>query len=103
MRDFLLNLVAALSYAGGAIFMKASNGLRQPRYAVLVYVCFAFGATLQAVALQRQQVGVSNTIVLGVEAISAFAMSVILLGEPVTAMKLAAIGLVGAGVYLLRG
>ena len=102
MRDFVLNLVAATAYASGAIFMKASSGLRHWKYAALVYLCFAFGATLQAIALERQQVGVSNTIVLGVEAISAFAMSVVFLGEPVTATKIAAIALVGAGVYLLR-
>ncbi len=102
MRDLVLNLVAAVSYASGAIFMKASDGLRQPKQAALVYVAFAFGATLQALALKGQQVGVSNTIVLGVEAVAAFVMSVLFFREPVTTMKVAAIGLVGAGVYLLR-
>jgi small multidrug resistance pump len=95
--------VAAVAYAAGANFMKASNGLSVPIYAALVYGSFAFGATLQAIAIQYQHVGVSNTIVLGVEAIGAFLMSVAFFREPVTIVKLVAISLVAVGVYLLRG
>ena len=102
MRDLAFNLIAASAYAGGAIFMKSSNGLRQPWPALMVYVCFGLGATLQAIALRRQDVSVSNTLVLGVEAIAAFVMGVAFFKEPVTASKLGAIALVGAGVYLLR-
>ncbi|HZU84949.1 MAG TPA: hypothetical protein VE987_18590 [Polyangiaceae bacterium] len=57
---FMLNVLAAVSYASGAAFMKASDGLRSWAPAVLVYVCFCGGATLQAFALRHQEIGVSN-------------------------------------------
>lgn len=98
----LLNLLAAFAYAGGAVFMKASDGLRRALPAALIYVCFCGGATMQAVALRRQEIGVSNTIVLGVEAIGAVALGMIIYREAMTPSKLVAVGLVGAGVYLLR-
>jgi quaternary ammonium compound-resistance protein SugE len=98
----LLNLLAAFAYAAGAAFMKASDGLRHGVPAALVYVCFCGGATVQAVALRRQEIGVSNTIVLGVEAIGAVALGMVFFREAMTPSKLLAIGLVGAGVYLLR-
>jgi quaternary ammonium compound-resistance protein SugE len=102
MRPFALNLTAALAYAAGANFMKYSDGLRRVVPALLLYTCFAVGATLQAFALQHQEVGVSNTIVLGVEAIAAVALSAIFFREAVTFSKVIAIGLVSLGIYVIR-
>ena len=99
----LLNLLAASAYASGALFMKASDGLRRALPAALVYLCFCGGATMQAVALRQQEIGVSNTIVLGVEAIGAVILGMIFYREAMTPSKLVAIGLVAVGVYLLRG
>jgi multidrug transporter EmrE-like cation transporter len=101
-RELLLNLLAALSYAAGATFMKASDGLRNVVPAVLVYVCFAVGATMQSIAVRHQEVGISNTVVLGVEAIGAVALGILFFHESISLTKFAAVGLVGAGVYLLR-
>jgi multidrug transporter EmrE-like cation transporter len=102
-RAFIFSAMAALMYSAGAIFMKASNGLRVTKFALLLYVCFGLGATLQAISLKTADVGSSNTVVLGIEAIGAFVLSIIVFREEVTTTKLAAIGLVGMGVALLRG
>lgn len=99
---FALNLAAAFLYAVGAIFMKASDGLRNVPSAVLVYACFGAGATLQAIAMRKVEVGVANTIVLGVEAIAALVLGVLFFRESLSGTKLTAIALVAGGVWLLR-
>jgi quaternary ammonium compound-resistance protein SugE len=101
-RELALNLLSAGLYAVGAIFMKASDGLRSVIPALCLYGCFGLGATFQALALQRQDVGAGNTVVLGVEAIGSFALAIVLFRESVTPSKLLAIALVASGVYILR-
>lgn len=98
----ILNLFAALAYAAGVALMKASDGLRAPIPAALVYVCFCAGATMQAFALRYQELGVSNTIVLGVEAMGAVTLGMVFFHEPMSLTKVTAIGLVAAGVFILR-
>lgn len=102
MRDQLFNLAAAFAYAAGAICMKSSGAFSKLLPTVMIFVLFCSGAAMQTIAMNKQDVGVSNTIVLGVEAIFAFILAVILFNESVTASKLVAIALVGTGVYLLR-
>lgn len=101
-RELTLNLMAALLYAVGAVLMKSSNGLRLLLPTLGIYVFFGLGATLQALALQRLEVGAGNTIVLGVEAIASLALGVWVFREEVTPVKLTAVLLVATGVYLLR-
>jgi multidrug transporter EmrE-like cation transporter len=98
----LLNLTAALAYVLGAVFMKAAQGFDRLLPAALVFVCFSFGATLQTVAMHRQDIGASYAIVLGFEAISAFALGALFFGESVSLTRVTAVALVGLGVYLLR-
>lgn len=101
-REFAFSLLAAFLYAAGAIFMKSSDGLKHALPAIALYACFAAGATLQALALQRMDVGAGNTIVLGVEAIAALVLAVAIFHEAVTPTKLLAVALVATGVWLLR-
>jgi multidrug transporter EmrE-like cation transporter len=95
-------MLAACLYASGAVFMKASDGLRVLLPSLLLYGCFGLGATFQALAFQHQEVGAGNTVVLGIEAIGSFVLGVIIFHEVITAPKLVAIALVAAGVYILR-
>jgi quaternary ammonium compound-resistance protein SugE len=101
-RDFAFSLLAAGLYAVGAVGMKSSDGLRLLLPSVLLYGCFVLGATFQALAFQHQEVGAGNTVVLGIEAIGSFVLGVIIFHEVITPVKLVAIALVAAGVYLLR-
>lgn len=101
-RELTFNLLAAALYAVGAIMMKSSQGLRLLAPSLGIYACFGLGATLQALALQKLEVGAGNTIVLGVEAIASLALGVLVFREEVTIVKLAAVLLVASGVYLLR-
>ncbi len=98
----LLNLVAALAYATGGVMMKRSDGFRNLGPSVLVFVCFAVGATVQTFALERQQLGSGYVIVLGLEAVAALVLGARLYKEPLDATKLVAAALVVVGIVLLR-
>jgi len=97
-----LTSLAALSFSIGGYFMKLSAGLTRFRPSVLVFVFFALGATLQTVAMQGQQMAITYIVVLGFEAISAFCLGVLLLKESSSLSKLAGMGLVLAGILVLR-
>ena len=72
--------LAALSFSIGGYFMKLSAGLTQLRPTVLMFAFFSAGTVLQTVAMRGEQMAVTYIAVLGFEAITALALSMILLG-----------------------
>jgi len=97
-----LTCLAALSFSIGGYFMKMSVGLTQFRPTVLVFTFFAIGAGLQTVAMRDQQMAVTYIVVLGLEAVTAFSLGVFFLKESSSLAKLTGVGLVVAGIVVLR-
>jgi multidrug transporter EmrE-like cation transporter len=97
-----LTFLAALSFSIGGYFMKLSAGFTQLRPTVLVFVLFALGAALQTVAMRGQQMAVTYIVVLGLEAVTAFSLGVFFLKEGSSIVKVAGVGLVLAGIAILR-
>jgi quaternary ammonium compound-resistance protein SugE len=97
-----LTCLAALSFSIGGYFMKLSAGLTQFRPTVLVFTFFALGACLQTIAMRDQQMAVTYIVVLGLEAVTAFSLGVFILNESSSLARLAGIGLVLAGIVVLR-
>jgi multidrug transporter EmrE-like cation transporter len=97
-----LTCLAALSFSIGGYFMKLSAGLTQFRPTVLVFTFFAIGAGLQTVAMRDQQMAVTYIVVLGLEAVTALSLGVLFLNESSSLAKLAGVGLVLAGIVVLR-
>ena len=97
-----LTCLAALSFSIGGYFMKLSAGLTQLRPTVLMFTFFAIGASLQTVAMRDQQMAVTYIVVLGLEAVTAFSLGVFLLKGSSSLAKLAGVGLVLAGIVVLR-
>jgi multidrug transporter EmrE-like cation transporter len=93
---------AALSFAVGGYFMKLSQGLSRVGPTALVFVCFGLGAALQTLAMRDEQMTVTYVVVLGLEATAAYLIGALLLDEATTPSKLGGIGLVVAGIMLLR-
>lgn len=60
------------------------------------------GACLQTVAMRGEQMSITYIVVLGFEAIAAFSLGVFLLDERSSVLKLSGVGLVLAGIVLLR-
>lgn len=94
--------LAALSFSIGGYFMKLSAGLTQFRPTVLMFAFFSAGTVLQTVAMRGEQMAVTYIAVLGFEAITALALSMILLKESGSVSKFAGVALVVAGIVLLR-
>jgi multidrug transporter EmrE-like cation transporter len=97
-----LTCLAALSFSIGGYFMKLSAGLTQFRPTMLVFTFFAIGAGLQTLAMRGQQMAVTYIVVLGLEAVAAFSLGVFFLKESSSLSKLAGVGLVLAGIVVLR-
>ena len=94
--------LAALSFSIGGYFMKLSAGLTQLRPTVFMFAFFSVGTVLQTVAMRGEQMAITYIVVLGFEAITALALSMILLHESGTLAKFAGVALVLAGIVLLR-
>jgi multidrug transporter EmrE-like cation transporter len=83
MHLFLL-AAAAVLFSFGGLAMKASIGLTRIGPSVAVFVLFCLGAACQALGMRRTEMGVAYISVLGLEALVAFALSSLALGERVT-------------------
>jgi quaternary ammonium compound-resistance protein SugE len=99
--QFLLLAFAALLFSFGGLAMKASAGLTRMGPSLAVFVLFCGGAACQALGMRRTEMGVAYISVLGLEAITAFALSWLALGERVTISKIGALLLIMGGIALL--
>jgi multidrug transporter EmrE-like cation transporter len=68
----------------------------------MMVVFFSIGTVLQTVAMRGEQMAITYIVVLGFEAISALALSMILLHESGSFSKFAGVAFVLAGIGLLR-
>lgn len=93
---------AALSFAVGGYFMKLSQGLTRLEPSGLVFACFGLGAALQALAMRDEQMTTTYVVVLGLEAVAAYLIGALFLGETTTGAKLGGIALVIGGIMLLK-
>ncbi len=98
----LLLIAASLLFATGGLFMKYSNGLTKPLPSIGVFVLFCIGAACQALGMKRAEMGVAYIFVLGAEAIAAFLLSTVMLGERATIAKVCALALIVGGIALLE-
>ena len=99
---FLMVVVAALAFSAGGIAMKLSEGLTRPTPAAVVFLLFALGAALQAVAMKHSQMSVTYLIVLGLEAVTAFTLGVVFLKEDLSGLKIAGVVVIVLGIAMLR-
>jgi multidrug transporter EmrE-like cation transporter len=98
----VLVVLAALAFSVGGYCMKLSAGLTRPLPSVLLFLLFALGAALQAVAMRDEPMSVTYIVVLGLEAVTAYALGVIFLNEHSSITKVSGVALVVAGIVLLR-
>jgi len=97
-----LVVLASLAFTAGGVCMKLSDGLTRLVPTVLLYALFALGATFQTVAMRRADLGVVYVVVLGLEAVLAFAFGALIFKETTTLWKLGGVALVVAGISLLH-
>ncbi len=97
-----LTCLAAVSFSVGGYFMKLSAGLTNIRSTALMFACFSVGAVLQTLAMRAEEMSITYIVVLGFEAVSALCLSVFVLKEGASFTKYAGVGLVLAGIVVLR-
>jgi small multidrug resistance pump/quaternary ammonium compound-resistance protein SugE len=96
-------VAAALAFTIGGIFMKLSQGLTQPLPTLAMLGLFVVGAALLTVSIDvRGELGPAYLVVLGLEAILAFAFGALLFGEHATMTRLLGLALLIAGMVLIE-
>lgn len=101
MQTYLL-ILAAFSYSVGGYFMKLADGLTNFWSTLAVFALFIAGAGMQSIAMRGHDLSITYIVVLGLEAITALGLGVLVLGESLSLLKLIGILLIVGGVALLR-
>jgi small multidrug resistance pump len=95
-------IAAALAFTLGAAFMKTSEGMTRPGPTVLLYLCFAAGATFQALALRQAELGVAYLFSLGLEVVLAFAFGYLFFAEAASWWKVLGVASIVVGIILMH-
>ncbi|MFV0244009.1 MAG: quaternary ammonium compound efflux SMR transporter SugE [Qingshengfaniella sp.] len=82
--------------------MKQSMGFTRLIPSIITLVTMGISFALLALAMRSLPLGTAYTVWTGIGAVGAFIVGVVMLGESVNPMRLAAAGLVIAGVVLFR-
>jgi multidrug transporter EmrE-like cation transporter len=98
----MMILAAALSFAFGGVFMKYSDGLRNPEPSLAVFILFVLGACLQIMAMRNSELSVTYLVVLGFEAVMSFALGILVFKESISLLKIVGALIVVLGIIVLR-
>ncbi len=101
---FGLTIAAALAFTVGGVFMKLSQGLTQPLPSLAMLGLFALGAALLTLSIDvRGELGPAYLVVLGLEAVLAFAFGAMLFGEHADMSRVLGLALLIVGMILIEG
>lgn len=95
-------LAAGLLEILWAYSMKLSHGFSKPTPTVVTIVAMIASFWLLALAMRSLPLGTAYTIWTGIGAIGAFLIGIFVLGEQVTAMRIAAAVLIVSGLVLMK-
>ena len=93
---------AALAFAVGGAFMKASDGMARLWPTVAMYLLFAAGATFQTLALREAELGFAYMFSLGLEAVLVFAFGQLFFVESISWSKVLGVASIVAGMVLMH-
>jgi len=101
MAWFIL-FIAGLMEIGWAIGLKYTDGFSRLVPSVLTLAAMAASILLLGWALKTLPIGTAYAVWTGIGAVGTAVLGIVLLGEPATAMRLACIGLIVAGIAGLK-
>ncbi len=99
---WILLFFAGLLEVVWAYTMKLSIGFTKPLPTVLTLAAMIASFGLLAVAMKSLPLGTAYTIWTGIGAVGAFVLGIMVLGEPVSAMRVGAAALIVAGLVLMK-
>lgn len=95
-------VIAGLLEIIWAYAMKQSAGFSRPLPTIVMLVTMAGSFGFLAMAMRVMPLGTAYMIWTGIGAVGAFIVGVVLLGEQVTAMRIAAAVMIVAGIVTMR-
>lgn len=99
---WILLLVAGLLEVVWAYTMKLSQGFTRPGASAVTLVAMIASFALLSVAMKSLPLGTAYTVWTGIGAVGAFAVGVLVLGEPANAGRVAAAVLIVSGLVLMK-
>jgi quaternary ammonium compound-resistance protein SugE len=94
--------VAGLMEIGWAIGLKYTEGFSRLLPSILTLACMAGSIILLGVAVKTLPIGTAYAVWTGIGAVGTAVLGIILFGDPATALRLACIGLIVAGIAGLK-
>jgi len=95
-------IVAGLFEIGWAIGLKYTDGFTRPLPTALTVASMIISIGLLGLALKTLPVGTAYAIWTGIGTVGTVALGIVLLGESASALRLACIGLIVAGILGLK-
>ncbi|MEW6644672.1 MAG: quaternary ammonium compound efflux SMR transporter SugE [Pseudomonadota bacterium] len=99
---WIILFVAGLMEIGWAIGLKYTDGFTRLVPSVLTLGCMVASVLLLGWALKSLPVGTGYAVWTGIGTVGTALLGIALFGEPATAMRLACIGLIVAGIFGLK-
>lgn len=99
---WILLLIAGLLEVVWAYTMKLSQGFTRPGASAVTLVAMTASFALLSVAMKSLPLGTAYTVWTGIGAVGAFAVGVLVLGEPANAGRVAAAVLIVSGLVLMK-
>jgi quaternary ammonium compound-resistance protein SugE len=94
--------VAGLMEVGWAIGLKYTDGFSRLVPSVLTLGCMLASILLLGLAVKTLPIGTAYAVWTGIGAVGTAVLGIILFGDPATALRLACIGLIVAGIVGLK-
>jgi multidrug transporter EmrE-like cation transporter len=95
-------IVSSLAFGIGAFFMRPVGGVTRAVATLAVVASFVVGALFLNAAAQTGAVSTTYLVGLGLEAVITIAIGTVLLGEHLNGREWSAIGLIVAGLAVLK-
>lgn len=102
MSPWLLVVLAGLMETGWALGLKYSDGFTKPLPTVLTIMGALASFWLLSLAMKDLPVGTAYAVWVGIGAVGTAIGAVMLMNEPVNAMRIGGIGMIIAGIVALK-
>jgi quaternary ammonium compound-resistance protein SugE len=99
---WILLTVAGLLEIGWAVGLKYTDGFSRPLPSALTVIAMMGSLWLLALALKSIPIGTAYAVWTGIGVVGSAVLGILLFAEPATALRLACIGLIVAGIAGLK-
>jgi quaternary ammonium compound-resistance protein SugE len=99
---WIVLLLAGLFEVVWSFYMKESHGFSRLWPSVITIAAMIVSFALLAIAMRSLPLGTAYTVWTGIGAVGAFALGVLVLGEPANLTRVAAAALILSGIVLMK-